>query len=148
MNGDLHQLLKAELAKAEKAAARLKISFDKCTIIGKKKTYNDDELGLFESLTSRFARMSDILIKKIFRLIEKIDLDDNKTIRDSIFLAEKKGLINNSDSFIKIRELRNFTAHEYEDEELYPVFSEMLKLTPSLFDSLARIKNYSRKYNL
>lgn len=147
MSGELRQVLKVEIAKADKAAARLRTSYEKCKTVGGKQIYNDDELELFEILTARFVRMSDILIKKIFRLIEKIDLDDNRTIRDSILLAEKKGLINHSDNFIKIRELRNFTAHEYEDEELSPVFSEILRLTPALFDSLEKIKNYSQKYH-
>lgn len=147
MSGDLYSLLRIEIVKAEKAAGRLRGSYEKCKTISEKHVYNDDELELFEILTARFARMSDLLVKKIFRLIEKIDLDDNRTIRDSILLAEKKGLINRSDNFIKIRELRNFTAHEYEDEELFPVFSEILRLTPALFDSLEKIKNYSQKYH-
>lgn len=145
MSEELLKLLNEELEKAGKAKDRLKISYEKCKIIGEKTDYNEDELESFETLTSRFARFSDILIKKIFHLLERMDLDDVRTIRDSIILAEKKGLITSYEKFLKIRELRNFTAHEYEDEELLSAFSEILTLTP-LFDSLERTKNYILKY--
>jgi hypothetical protein len=90
MSEELLKLLNEELEKAGKAKDRLKISYEKCKIIGEKADYNEDELESFETLTSRFARFSDILIKKIFHLLERIDLDDVRTIRDSIILAEKK----------------------------------------------------------
>jgi len=146
MNNKLVSLLSEELVKAEKAEKRLQISFGKAkTIFNEKQIYSDEELEVLESLTSRFARLSDILIKKVFRLLEKLDLDDSKTIRDSILLAEKKGLISSYEKFFRIRELRIFTAHEYEDENLFAVISEILELIPVLFDSLERIKKYSAK---
>lgn len=147
MTRELISLLSVELAKAEKAEKRLQISYGKAKLIFKEKQdYSDEELEVLESLTSRFARLSDILIKKIFRLLEKLDLDDSKTIRDSIILAEKKGLISSYEKFFRIRELRNFTAHEYEDENLFAVISEIIDLTPVLFDSLERTKKYSTKF--
>lgn len=147
MNQEYVSLLKAELMKAEKAENRLRASYQKSTqLMGNNQNYSDDELEVIEGLTARFARLSDILINKIFRLIEKIDLDDSKTIRDSIILAEKKGLISSAEKFFRIRELRNFTAHEYEEEDLFAVISEILDLMPILFDSLERVKKYSMKY--
>ena len=73
-------------------------------------------------------------------------MDDSKTIRDSIILAEKKGLISSSENFFRIRELRNLTAHEYEEEDLFAVISEIVNLIPELFGSLELIKKYSTKY--
>jgi hypothetical protein len=147
MSQELNSLLKVELVKAEKAEKRLQASYQKSKqLIGNKQNYSDDELEVIEGLTARFARLSDILINKIFCLIEKIDLDDSKTIRDSIILAEKKGLISSSENFFRIRELRNLTAHEYEEEDLFAVISEIVNLSPELFDSLGRTKKYSTKY--
>lgn len=147
MNKELISLLSGELQKTEKAEKRLRASFEKAKLlINAKHDYTDDELEVIEGLTSRFARLSDILISKIFRLLEKIDLDDSKTVRDSIILAEKKGLINSGEKFFRIRELRNFTAHEYEEEDLFASISEIMELIPVLFDSVERIKIYSAKY--
>lgn len=136
------------LNKTEKATTRLKTSFAKCRQYDFTNKITDDELETLESLTARFARLSDIIIKKIFRIIEKIDLDSPSTIRDSILLAEKKGLIKSADIFIRIRELRNLTAHDYEENEeaLLPHFKEIIYLTPYLFDSFDRIKTYTKKY--
>ncbi|MCK9282619.1 MAG: nucleotidyltransferase substrate binding protein [Melioribacteraceae bacterium] len=136
------------LGKTEKATTRLKTSFDKCSRFDFIDKITDDELETLESLTARFARLSDIIIKKIFRIIEKIDLDSPSTIRDSILLAEKKELIESAELFFRIRELRNMTAHDYEENEeaLIPHFKEIIYLTPYLFDSFDRIKTYTKKY--
>jgi hypothetical protein len=147
MSKELVSLLSEELVKAEKAEKRLQTSFGKAKVIfNEKQNYSDEQLEVLESLTSRFARLSDILIKKVFRLLEKLDLDDSKTVRDCLILAEKKDLISSYEKFFRIRELRNFTAHEYEDENLFAVLSEILELTPVLFDSLERVKKYSAKF--
>ena len=44
-------------------------------------------------MTSRFARLSDIIIQKIFRLIESLELEEPGTVRDRINQAEKWGII-------------------------------------------------------
>jgi hypothetical protein len=58
----------------------------------------------------------------------------------------KKELISSYEKFFRIRELRNFTAHEYEEEKIFAVIDEIIELTPLLFDSLERIKKYSNKF--
>lgn len=51
------------------------------------------ELDAFEILTSRFARLSDIIIQRVLKTIHSIDLDEIITVRDSINLAEKRILL-------------------------------------------------------
>ena len=58
-------------------------------------------------LSARFARVSDILVQKIFRLIDILDLEDSGTVLDRINRAEKKDLVGSAREFIEIRELRN-----------------------------------------
>lgn len=147
MSKEYISILGIELQKTDKAQKRLLTSYDKARqFINDRNEYTDDELEVIEGLTSRFARLSDILISKIFRLLEKIDLDDSKTVRDCIILAEKKGLTSSGEKFFRIRELRNLTAHEYEEEDLFASISEILELIPVLFDSVERVKSYSAKY--
>jgi hypothetical protein len=139
-------LLKEELELMEKAADILDYSYKKCKKTGVKAIYNYDELERFEALTSRFARLSDILIQKIFRLIDKIDLESVGTVRDRINRAEKKELIESTEDFVKIRILRNQIAHEYIPEEINEIFKTVLKYTPKLLDSVNRVRNYTEKY--
>jgi len=143
---DLLLLLKEELELLEKAADILSYSFEKCKKIGIKEEYDYDELDRFESLTGRFARLSDLLIQKIFRLIDRIDLEPGGTIRDRINRAERKGLINRADDFVKIRIVRNDIAHEYLPEEIKALFKKVLKFTPDLLDSVKRVNEYCKNY--
>jgi hypothetical protein len=121
-------------------------SFNKCTAIGIKETYEPEELESFESFTGRFARLSDILIQKIFRLVDELDLDSQGTVRDRINRAEKKELIDSSDVFVEIRMVRNDIAHEYLPEAIHDMFGKVLTLTPHLLDSVERTVTYCKKY--
>jgi hypothetical protein len=103
MKKEVLSLLKKEIKNLDGAAAILRYSYDNCRKIGIKKKFSYEELDQFESLTSRFARMSDLLIKNVFRLIERLDMEAMETVRDSINRAEKIGLINNANVFSEIR---------------------------------------------
>ena len=56
--------LKQELTELEKARDVLAYSYDKCSTPGVRADLSNEELESFEALTSRFARLSDILIQK------------------------------------------------------------------------------------
>lgn len=146
MTEQMRQLLVHELKVLEDARSVLVYSFDKCKAIGIKKTYEPEELESFESYTGRFARLSDILIQKIFRLVDELDLDAQGTIRDRINRAEKKELIASSDAFIEIRMVRNDIAHEYLPEAIRDIFGKVLILTPDLLDGVERTVAYCKKY--
>ena len=146
MTEQLYLILQKELKLLADATDVLEYSFNKCSRIGLKPAYQPEELESFESFTGRFARLSDILIQKVFRLVDEIDLDTQGTIRDRINRAEKKGLINSSDTFVEIRMVRNDIAHEYLPEAIQEIFVKVLELTPALLDSVERVKAYSQKY--
>lgn len=146
MTGQMQLLLRSELKLLCDARDVLLYSFNKCSNIGIKNAYQPEELESFESFTGRFARLSDILIQKIFRLVDELDLDSQGTIRDRINRAEKKGLIVSSDLFVEIRVLRNDIAHEYLPEAIQEIFGKVLSLTPSLLDGVQRTMKYCEKY--
>ena len=140
------KLLVDELNLLTGASNILEYTYKKCEGIKITKNCTQDEIDLLELLASRFARLSDILIKKVFRLLEKIDLDDDGTIRDTINRAEKKGLIKSADTFIEIRTLRNDFAHEYIPEAMSDIFLDVFMYSPELLDSVSRVKQYCTKY--
>ena len=130
----MQKLLENELKVLVDAREVLRYSFNKCSAIGIKESYEPEELESFESFTGRFARLSDILIQKIFRLVDELDLDTQGTIRDRINRAEKKELIVSSDVFVEIRMIRNDIAHEYLPEAIHEIFGKVLLLTPHLLE--------------
>lgn len=146
MTKQMQLLMLRELKLLNDSRDVLVYSFNKCSAIGIKETYEPEELESFESFTGRFARLSDILIQKIFRLVDELDLDTQGTIRDRINRAEKKELIDSSDIFIEIRIIRNDIAHEYLPEAIHDIFGRVLALTPHLLDGVERTKAYCNRY--
>jgi hypothetical protein len=146
MKAELLTLLKRELSLAEEAVKVLKFSQEKCQAIGIKEDYTSDELDRFEALTSRFARLCDILLQRLFRLLDEIDLDTQGTLRDRINRAEKKGLIGNAQRFAECRMLRNEIAHEYIPQHILLIFKKVLTMTPFLIETVATVKTYCQQY--
>lgn len=144
------RLLREELERQSllyrSAISSLSKSYEKCTKIGVKDSYEDSELEMFDSLTTRFARASDILIQKILRLHDEIELEETGSIIDRINRAEKRGVITSGETFKEIRRVRNRIAHEYVIEDLVDLFREVLKYCPILINNLNDIENYSKKY--
>ncbi|MDM8561891.1 hypothetical protein QUF54_00890 [Candidatus Marithioploca araucensis] len=138
--------LQAELELMDKAAEYLRYSYQHCQTIEHKDSYTPDELAHFEALTGRFARLSDLLIQKIFRLIAQFDLELSGTIRDHINRAEKKNLIAHAEEFVDIRELRNNIAYEYDPTAIVLVFQDVMRYCPVLFYAVKRVHDYSQKY--
>jgi uncharacterized protein YutE (UPF0331/DUF86 family) len=152
MKIELTELLKQELIWMQNAAEILDYSYQTCVVIGGKDNLGGEdkfslaELDHFEALTSRFARLSDIVLQKILRLIDEIDLETQGTVRDRINRAEKKQLIASAEIFVQIRLLRNSIAHEYQPVVIADIFQRVLQFTPELLNAVERIKNYCGKY--
>jgi len=140
----VRETLRQELLNLDNAREILKYSHDKCRNIKVKPGLTYEEMESFEALTSRFARLSDIIIQKIFRLFDTINLEPPGTVRDRINRAEKMGVIESADKFIEIRILRNEIAHEYKSDTIYDIFEQVMQLTPSLLKSVDTILAYSK----
>ena len=69
MNDHRLDLLYKELKLTVESATTLEHSLAICKAIERKLIYSIEELDHFEALTSRFARLSDIIIQKVIRLI-------------------------------------------------------------------------------
>lgn len=144
------KLLKESIASLQKAANILKKSYENCKRIKTKKEYSYEELTEFEALASRFARLLDLLIQKVFRTIDRITFAPEGTVRDSMNRAEKNLLIEHVESLVDMKRLRNEVAHEYIMENLVNFFGKILEFTPLLLDCVNRTVQYceelERKY--
>ncbi len=113
----------------------LMTSFQKVQKISLDKKLSDDHLETLESFCSRFSRLSDIIIQKYFRVlaIEK-DPAFRGSVIDLLNVAHKWGWINSPETWKRIRELRNLTAHEYSLDDIIVLYKELIHLTPVLLD--------------
>lgn len=118
-----------ELCKALKWLQR---SVDMCSKEFQEDDWNAEDYDAFEALTSRFARVSDMLLQKYFRALDTVELYDGGTLLDVLHRAEKRGLVSTADEFLEIRELRNEIAHEYATDDLKSLFASVRENAPKL----------------
>lgn len=146
MSSDERELLQMELKMLKEAGEVLEYSYNTCNRIGLNKRHTFAEMDKFEALTSRFARTSDIMVQKIFRLIDAVELELPGSVIDRINRAEKRGDISSAETFREIRRLRNDIAHEYILESIDQLYKKAMELTPDLLDSVNKvIEVYSDK---
>ncbi len=145
MNPDRLELLQETLALQRLAAEHLAYSLGRCLALHHAELSLED-LERLESMTSRFARLSDLFMQKTLRLIDQIDFEDEGTLRDRLNRAEKKGLIDSADQFKQIRELRNAIAHEYELAAMRLIFDAVKQHAPTLLDAVDRSQAYAQRF--
>ncbi len=124
----------------EKSLETLGYSYAKCRKIGKKDYYDLEEQESYEALTSRFARTSDILTQKVLKTLFMLMQEDIRSIIDGANFLEKIQLIENTDDLLNIRELRNQIAHEYMEQDLTTLFSDILHHVPMLTVIINNVK--------
>ncbi len=139
-------LLVDSLSKLDEGEKWLHRSYGQCSVITDLENLTDEEFDAFETLTSRFARVSDMLLRKAFRSLDRLELEEGGTLIDVLNRAEKRGVIESADSFREIREFRNEIAHEYTVDGLSQLFSGVLRYTPELFKISENLRTYCERY--
>lgn len=121
------------LTQLSKAKKRLVYSYNKVKNFNLDHIEDESILEPLESFSSRFARFSDIVISKYFRLcaIEKDPAFKGSAI-DLIHFAEASGLIISAEAWIRIRKLRNRASHEYATDDYKALYGELIMLCPTL----------------
>ncbi len=130
----------------EKQLFWLNHSFDEVQKIGLKPKYEVSEFDSYENLCSRFSRMIDFLVRKIFRSIDAVEFENQGTLIDTVNHAHKRGLFENIDSVREIKDLRNEIAHEYIDDALQGLFEDIVRLTPFLIEMAETTLKYTQQY--
>lgn len=142
MISDKLALLEDEIRVLNKASAHLRYSIDRVAGLTGKRDLTPEELERFESLASRFARLADLLIQRVFRLIDEPELVAQGTLLDRIQRAEKRGWIE-AGELVRIRELRNPIAHEYAEDKLRALDLAVLALAPALVELTPKVAGYA-----
>jgi len=128
------RLLKSYAAQIRKSLKHLKYSFQKSVSLSTDiATLSEEDLETWESLAARFSRTSDLFVTTYLRrLVQQKDPGFSGSLRDSLDLAEKWGLIDDAKVWLKIREFRNRVAHEYTEEDLKILYEDLRALCPSV----------------
>jgi hypothetical protein len=138
----LKNLLTENLSILDASQSTLVRSFEKCKKIGIKQSYSFEELESFDSLTSKYARTSDIFTQKVLITLFKLVREDAVTFLDRANLAEKLSLVTSADDLITLRDLRNQIAHEYKQEKIEQLFEDVLGMIEQLVSCLELTRKY------
>jgi hypothetical protein len=146
MSNNALDVLKTNLESLKQSIKWLRRSYDICAGIGIKDEYTEDEFDHFENLTSRYARTTDLLIGKVLRSIDRVELMDSGSIIDAANGAEKRGIVDSVSKLRDLKDLRNEIAHEYETEDIRSLFPLVFASSSQLFEIADKVAKYCRKY--
>ena len=121
-------------------------SYLQCQELSLEKKFSDDDFDKLENLTSRFAKVTDLLITKMYRAIDVVELKQPGSLIDTINSAEKKHLIDSVEQARTLKDIRNEIAREYILEDQRLIFSEVLVETKQLLKLSEKAIAYSEKY--
>ncbi len=138
------ELLKQELTGLQLSATHLQFSMTRCADLMGQEKWSPEQLERLQSLTSRFASLSDLLVQRLFRLVDEIELTGAGTVLDRIFRAEKRDWGQATD-LIKIRELRNLIAHEYASEKMPEIYAAVAAMSPTLLAAVPKVVTYAEQ---
>jgi len=135
----MREELREDFARLSMAVRMLRYSLQRCKEIGVKKDYSLEELDKFESLTSRFARTSDIYTQKLMKGIILILREEANTFIDKANLFEKLDIANAEDLKL-VRDLRNEISHEYRLDDVTEIFEAVMEYCDKLIEMIDRTK--------
>ncbi len=94
------------------------------------------ELESAEAFTSRFARCVDLLVNKVLRSLDRVELLPTGTLLDVVNRAEKRGFINQAAGLREMKDVRNLIVHDYAGRKLPEIFAYCRQQKP-VFDRAA-----------
>ena len=93
----------------------------------------------------RFSRTSDLLLQKVFRAIDSVELVGGGTLIDALHRAQKRNILDTLEQMYTIRELRNMIVHEYLPKGLVEIFDDLLIQTPVVLSLISKTSDYANE---
>lgn len=82
----------------------------------------EDQLERVEAFTGRFARAVDLLVNKVLRALDRMELKSEGTLLDVVNRAKKRGLVDRSMDLREMKDVRNIIAHDYAGAKAAEIF--------------------------
>ena len=122
--GHARSLLEQGLAELASARRHLDYSFQQ--VSGLSDTLHgvtEKQLESAEAFTGRFARSVDLLVNKVLRSLDRVELKPEGTLLDVINCAEKRGLVGRAEELREMKDVRNMIAHDYAGAKAAEIFA-------------------------
>jgi len=95
-----------------------------------------------EAFTSRFARVVDLISKRVLRAMDQFEMYEAGTLLDVANRAEKRGVIESVDWLRELKDTRNRISHDYAGDRLPEILAYCREELPRLLATCKRIKEY------
>jgi hypothetical protein len=137
-----------EQALAELGNARRHLDFSFQQVAGLPSTLagaTEQQLESAEAFTGRFARCVDLLVNKVFRSLDRMELNPEGSLLDVIHRAEKRGLVGRGEELREMKDVRNMIAHDYAGEKAAEILAWCREQKP-VFDGICeRVVAHTRQ---
>ena len=146
MKKNSYQILKQNLDNLLEAKKWLVHSYQVCESFKSKEKFSVSDYDALESFLSRFARVCDLLFRKVFRSIDVYELESQGSLLDVLNRSEKKGLVDSSVQAREWTELRNQIVHDYAHHDLKTLFVDASDFTPHVLKPLKALSNIVKTF--
>jgi hypothetical protein len=141
MSDPAHAHLLDTWASCQQAVAWLQRSFERSTEPPYENVCADDWDQL-EALSGRFARLTDLIVHKLLRALDRYEFEETGSLLDAANRAVKRGLIPSTSELRGFKEIRNEIVHEYAIDDLAGLYADIYHATPGLLALVERIRAY------
>jgi uncharacterized protein YutE (UPF0331/DUF86 family) len=105
----------------------------------------EKQLESAEAFTGRFARSVDLLVNKVLRSVDRMELKTEGSLLDVVNRAEKRGFVSRSEDLREMKDVRNIIAHDYAGAKAAEIFAWCREQKP-VFDAVCdRMATYARQ---
>jgi uncharacterized protein YutE (UPF0331/DUF86 family) len=130
------QLLEVALAELSQARQHLNYSFRQVAELPKTLAgVTEGQLESAEAFTGRFARSVDLLVNKVLRILDRVELRSEGGLLDVVNRAEKRGFVRNAEELREMKDVRNIIAHDYAGAKAAEILAFCLEQKPA-FDAI------------
>jgi len=137
-----------EQALAELASARRHLDFSSRQVAALPAALEgatDQQLESAEAFTGRFARSVDLLVNKVLRGLDRMELHPEGSLLDVIHRAEKRGVVARGEELRQMKDVRNMIAHDYAGARAAEIFAWCREQKP-VFDAICeRVVTHARQ---
>jgi hypothetical protein len=118
------EILRTALAELTQARAHLDYSFGQVVALpADLKGAEPTHLESVEAFSSRFARTVDLLVNKVLRSLDRVELLSQGTLIDVVNRAEKRGFVPRAADLREMKDVRNIIAHDYAGAKAAEIFA-------------------------
>ncbi|MDM8557388.1 hypothetical protein [Candidatus Parabeggiatoa sp. HSG14] len=98
-----------------------------------------------DAMSTRFSRLQDLLGNRVFRSLTLLESEPRQRFLDVLNLMESRGIIESTQNWIELRNMRNEASHDYieDTDKLAVVLTDIFTQAPLLIETVNQVERYA-----